>query len=46
VLTTTMTSSKQSEGQTTSAVEPTTSKDSIDVANMEVPEQVPEQVPE
>jgi hypothetical protein len=43
---TTTTSSKQLEGQTTRAVEPTTSKDAINVANTEVPEQVPEQVSE
>jgi hypothetical protein len=38
VSTTTTTSSKQPEGQTTSAVEPTMSKDAVDVANTEVPE--------
>jgi hypothetical protein len=44
--TTTMTSSKQLVGQTTRAVELTTSKDAVNVANTEVPEQVPEQAPE
>jgi hypothetical protein len=46
LLTTTITSSKQSKGQTTRAVEATTSKDAVNVANTEVPEQVPEQVSE
>jgi hypothetical protein len=42
-----MTSSKQPVGQTTRAVELTTSKDAVNVVNTEVPEQVPEQeVPE
>jgi hypothetical protein len=41
--TTTMTSFKQPESQTTGAVEPTASKDAVDVASTEVPEQVPEQ---
>jgi hypothetical protein len=41
-----MTSAKQPVGQTTRAVEPTTSKDAVNVVNTEVPEQVPEQVPE
>jgi hypothetical protein len=44
--TTTMTSSKQPEGQTTGAAEPTTSKDAVNVASIEVPEQVPKLVSE
>jgi hypothetical protein len=40
-----MTSSKQPVGQTTRALEPTTSKYAVNVENMEVPEQVPKQVP-
>jgi hypothetical protein len=44
VSTTTTTSSKQLEGQTTRAVELTMSKDAVNVANTEVPEQVPKQV--
>jgi hypothetical protein len=44
VSTTTTISSKQLEGQTTSVVEPITSKDAINVANMEVPKKVPKQV--
>jgi hypothetical protein len=36
--TTTTTSSKQPVGQTTRAVEPTTSKDAVNVANMKVTE--------
>jgi hypothetical protein len=38
VAATTTTSSKQLEGQTTRVVEPTTSKDAVNVANTEVPE--------
>jgi hypothetical protein len=41
-----MTSSKKPVGQTTRAVEPTTKKDAVNVANTEVPKQVPEQMPE
>jgi hypothetical protein len=41
-----MTSAKQPVGQTTRVEEPTTSKDVVNVANMEVPEQEPRQVPE
>jgi hypothetical protein len=41
-----MTSSKQPEGQTTGAAEPTTSKDAVNVVSIEVPEQVPELVSE
>jgi hypothetical protein len=44
--TTTMTSSKQPVGQTTRVVESATSKNEVNVVNMEVLEQVPEQVPE
>jgi hypothetical protein len=44
---TTMTTSfKQPENQTTGVVEPTMSKDAVDVANTKVPEQVPKQMPE
>jgi hypothetical protein len=39
-----MTSSKQPEGQTTEAAEPTTSKDAVNVASTEVLEQVPKLV--
>jgi hypothetical protein len=41
--TTTTTSAKQPVGQTTRAAESTTSKDAVNVANTEVPEQVAEQ---
>jgi hypothetical protein len=44
--TTTTTSSKQPKGQTTRVAEPTTSKDVVNVASIEVPEQVPELVSE
>jgi hypothetical protein len=43
--TTTTTSSKQLVGQTTRAVEPPTSKDAVNVANTEVPEQEPGRCP-
>jgi hypothetical protein len=46
VSTTTTTSSKQPEGQTTRATELTTSKDVVNVASIEVPEQVHELVSE
>jgi hypothetical protein len=41
-----MTSTKQPVGQTTRVEEPPMSKDEVNVANMEVPEQEPGQVPE
>jgi hypothetical protein len=44
--TTTTTSSKQPKGQTTRVAEPTTSKDVVNVASIEVPEQVPKLVSE
>jgi hypothetical protein len=40
-----MTSAKQPVGQTTRVEEPPTSKDAVNVANTEVPEQEPGQVP-
>jgi hypothetical protein len=41
-----MTSFKQPEGQATEVAKPTTSKDVVNVASIELPEQVPEQVSE
>jgi hypothetical protein len=43
---TTTTSSKQPESQTTEAAKLTTSKDAVNVASTEVPEQAPKQVSE
>jgi hypothetical protein len=44
--TTTTTSAKEPVGQTTRVEEPPMSKDAVNMANTEVPEQEPGQVPE